>query len=33
MDSEDDTHDADLSILDNDRAHVFNFRSPVKSRA
>lgn len=30
-DHENDTHDADLSILDNDRAHVFNFCSPVKS--
>lgn len=32
-DSKDGTHDADLSILDNERAHVFNFCSPVKSRA
>jgi hypothetical protein len=30
---DDDTLDADLSILDNNRACVFNFCSPVKSRA
>ena len=32
-DSNDDTLDADLSILDNDRARIFNFCSPVKSHA
>ncbi|KAF8805118.1 hypothetical protein BYT27DRAFT_7258235 [Phlegmacium glaucopus] len=32
-DSDDNTLDADLSILDNDRACVFNFCSPVKSCA
>lgn len=32
-DSEDDTLEADLSILDNDRAFIFDFCSPEKSRA
>jgi len=32
-DSDDETLDANLSILHNDCAHIFNFCSPVKSRA
>ena len=32
-DSEDDNHQADLSFLDNNRAFVFDFCSPGKSRA
>ena len=30
-DSEDDKNAADLSLLDNNRAFVFNFRSPMKA--